>query len=70
MIREYSLQKFRLVDTKSPFNNINRNELTLWEQIVLSIEEKMWEGFNVNFISNINNKHPSTYRNNIKKLNK
>lgn len=69
-IKEYSLNEFRYIDTKNPFNNIDRNSLNLWEQIALSVEEKMWEEFNDKFIYNVNNKHPSTYRSNVKKLSK
>lgn len=70
MIREYCLPKYRQVYFKNPYENVDVSHLSPRQLFVFEIEKKAWEGFNKNFIAEVNKKHPSTYRNGIKKLNK
>lgn len=77
MIREYCSPKYKYIKYNNNMNlkktsdylsNPWNNSYDEWiESLVSAIKDEMYYD---NFIENTNKKHPSTYQNGIKKLNK
>lgn len=74
-IKEYSLPKFKVVDyDRRPFDYVDTSKLSAWDLMIHNFEKAMWEQFDESasetVIRQSHEKHPSTYRNGIKKLTK
>lgn len=70
MIREYSLPKYRQINIEKHKVDVDISQMSFLDAWIYLTEKKIWDNFNKNFIDEVNKKHPSTYRNGIKKLNK